>query len=175
MIFLKLLAKLIKILRSGVDPRQIAGGFMLGMVLGLLSLKTLLAAPVVLALILLNVNLAAAFVGLLMFRLIASLADPLIHGLGYTVLVDLTGLHNLWTSLASMRIMPYTRFNNTLVMGGLILSVVLAVPAFWGVKRLIIGYRARYQEKVQNWKIIKALKSTTFFRVISGVSRVGGR
>jgi uncharacterized protein (TIGR03546 family) len=142
MIFIKLLAKLIKILRSGVDPRQIAAGFMLGAILGLLSLRTLLAAPVLLALILLNVNLAAAFVGLLLFRLIAYVADPLIHGLGYLVLVDLHGLHDLWTALSSMRIVPLTRFNNTLVMGGLILSVVLAVPVFWGVKRLIIGYRS---------------------------------
>jgi uncharacterized protein (TIGR03546 family) len=175
MIFLKLVAKLIKILRSGVDPRQLAGGFMLGMILGLLSLRTLFAAPLLLALILLNVNLAAAMVGLLLFRLIAYLADPLIHGLGYVVLVDIPGLHDLWTSLASVRIVPFTRFNNTLVMGGLILSIVLAVPVFWGVKRLIIGYRALYQERVQNWKIVKALKATAIFRVLSGVSRVGGR
>jgi len=175
MIFLKLLAKLIKILRSGVDPRHIAGGFMLGMMLGLLSFRTLFAAPLLLALILINVNLAAAVVALLMFRFIAYLADPLIHSLGYRVLVDFSGLHGFWTYIASMRIVPFTRFNNTLVMGGLILSVVLAVPCYWGVKRLIIGYRVRYQKKVENWKLIKALKGTALFRVLAGVDRLGGR
>jgi uncharacterized protein (TIGR03546 family) len=174
MIILKMISKLIRILQAGEDPRLIAGGFMLGMILGLLSLKTLFALPVFLLLLLLNVNLAAAVVAVLLFRLIAFIADPLIHGLGYAVLVDFERLRAFWSFLASVRIVPFTRFNNTLVMGGLILSLVLAFPVFWGIKQLIIVYRERYQERVQNWKIIKAIKGTALFRVLFGASRVGG-
>jgi uncharacterized protein (TIGR03546 family) len=174
MIFLKLIAKLIKILRSGEHPRQIAWGFILGMMLGLLSLKTLFAAPLLLVLILVNVNLSAAIVAILLFRLIAFLADPLIHGLGYWVLVQ-TGLEGFWTMAASLPVVPFTRFNNTLVMGGLVLSLILVIPVFWGVKRLIIGYRERYAERVQNWKLMKVIKKSTLVRLLSGVDRVGGR
>jgi uncharacterized protein (TIGR03546 family) len=175
MIFLKILAKFIKVLRSGEDPRQIAGGCMLGMMLGLLTFKTLFAAPLLLILILVNVNLAAAIVGLFIFRLIGYLADPLLHSLGYWVLADIPGLKGFWTALASMRIVPFTRFNNTLIMGGLIAAAVLAIPLFWGVKRLINGYREGYQERVQNWKIIKILKGSALFRFLSGVEKLGGR
>jgi uncharacterized protein (TIGR03546 family) len=174
MIFLKLLSKLIRILRAGVDPRQIAAGFMLGMFLGLLSFKTLFAAPVLLILILVNVNLASAFVGLFFFRIVAYFADPLIHSLGYWVLADLEGLQGLWTALASMRIVPFTRFYNTLVMGGLILCVVLAIPVYRGVQVLIVGYRNRFQERVRSWKFVKILRGSTFFRLLSGVDRLGG-
>jgi len=175
MIFLKLLAKLLKVLTSGEDPRQIAGGFMLGMMLGLLTLKTLFAAPILLVLILINVNLASAIVGLFIFKLIGFLVDPLLHSLGYWVLVDIPGLKGFWTELAAMPLLPFTRFNNTLVMGGLIAAVALAIPLFWGVKRLIFGYREGVQEKVQNWKIVKILKGTALFRFLSGVEKLGGR
>jgi uncharacterized protein (TIGR03546 family) len=175
MIFLKLLAKLIKVLRSGEDPRQIAGGCMLGMVLGLLTFKTLFAAPLLLILILVNVNLASAIVGLFIFRLIGYLADPLLHSLGHWILVDVPGLKGFWTALASIRIVPFTRFNNTLIMGGLIAAAVFAIPLFLGVKRFIIRYREGYQERVQNWKIIKILKGSALFRFLSGVERLGGR
>ena len=175
MIFLKLLAKLVKVLRSGEDPRQIAAGFMLGMMLGLLTFKTLIAAPLLLILILFNVNLASAIIGLFIFRIIGYFADPLLHSLGYRVLVDYPGLHGFWKTLASMRVVPFTRFNNTLIMGRLIIAVVLAFPLFWGVKRLIIAYREGYQEKVQDWKIIKILKGSALFRFLSGVEKLGGR
>lgn len=175
MIFLKLLAKLLKVLKSGEHARQIAGGFMLGMMIGLLTMKTLFAVPIVLVLILINVNLAAAVVGIFIFKLIAFLLDPLLNALGYWVLVDITGLKGFWTEIASMPIVPFTRFNNTLVMGGLIAALVLAIPLFWGVKRLVIGYREKVQEKVQNWKIIKILKGTALFRFLSGVEKLGGR
>jgi uncharacterized protein (TIGR03546 family) len=175
MIFLKLLGKLIKILRSGEDPRQIAGGFMLGMMIGLITFKSLVAAPLLLILILINVNLASAAVGFILFRLITYFADPLLHSLGYTVLVDISGLHGFWSRLASLRIVPYTRFNNTLVMGSLIVAVVLAIPLFWAIKRLVIAYRERYEQKVQNWKIVKILKTSALFRFLSGVDKLGGR
>ena len=174
MIFLKLLAKLLKVLKSGEDPRQIAGGFMLGMMLGLLTLKTLFAAPILLVLILINVNLASAVVGLFIFKLIGFLLDPLLHSLGYWVLTDIPILKDFWTNISSLPLVPFTRFNNTLVMGSFIAAMVLAIPLFWGVKRLIIGYRERAQEKVQNWKIVKILKGTALFRFLSGVEKLGG-
>jgi uncharacterized protein (TIGR03546 family) len=174
MIFLKLLSKLIKILRAGGDPRQIAGGFMLGMMLGLLSFRTLFAAPILLVIILINVNLASAVVALILFRVIAYIADPLIHSLGYRALIDMRGLQGAWAYLAALPVFPFTRFYNTLIMGGLILSIVLAFPVFWGIKGLIIGYRERYQQRVQNWKFVKILKGSTFFRLLSGVGGFGG-
>jgi uncharacterized protein (TIGR03546 family) len=174
MILLKLLAKLLQILKSGEDPRQIAGGFMLGMMLGLLTMKTLFAAPIVLVLILINVNLAAAAAGFLIFRLVGFLIDPLLNAMGYWVLTDAPALQGFWTELASLPVVPFTRFNNTLVMGGLLAALLLAIPLFWGVKRLIAGYRENAQEKVQNWKIIKVLKGTALFRFLSGVDKLGG-
>jgi uncharacterized protein (TIGR03546 family) len=89
--------------------------------------------------------------------------------------VDIPGLKGFWTEISSMPAAPYTRFNNTLIMGGLIVAVVLAIPLYIGVKRLIVGYREHVQEKVQNWKIIKILKGTALFRFLSGVEKLGGR
>ncbi len=173
MLFLKLLAKLVRLLRSGADPRQIAGGFVLGMMLGLLSFRTLISVPIVLIIIIVNVNLASAMVGFIIFRALAFFADPLLHSLGYWVLVYSDTLKEFWITLYNVRFVPYTRFNNTVIMGNLIASLVLIIPIFLGVKRLIIGYREKYEEKIQRWKIIKILRSSSLFRWFTKLKELG--
>jgi uncharacterized protein (TIGR03546 family) len=164
MIFLKLLSKLIKLLRSAASPAHISGGFVLGMMIGFISLRSLFAPIVIILIIILNVNVSSAFLAALLFRLIAFLIDPFLHSLGYWILVDISVLKRVWSFLYNMPIFPYTRFNNTVVMGGLILSVVLLYPVFMGIKVLIRNYRDRYEEKILKWKIIKVLRGTKLFK-----------
>jgi len=89
MIGLKFLGKIIKAIKSASSPSQIAGGFILGMLIGLVSLRSLLSAAVAILIILLNVNVAMAVAGYALFRLIAWGVDPWLHSLGYIILVDL--------------------------------------------------------------------------------------
>ena len=74
-----------------------------------------------------------------------------------------------------MPVFPFTRFNNTLVMGSLLLAAALCAPLFRGVMRLVASYSEGYQEKVQNWKLIRILKGSSLFRFLSGVDKLGGR
>jgi uncharacterized protein (TIGR03546 family) len=173
MIFLKLLSKLIKLLRSAASPSQIAGGFVFGMVIGIISLNSLFAPVVILFIIILNVNVTSAIFAALIFRLIAFIIDPFLHSLGYWVLVDVSALAGAWEFLYNIPIFPYTRFNNTVVMGGLILSVVLLYPVFKGISVLIRNYREKYEEKIKKWKIIKVLSGTKIFRFFGGLKNLG--
>lgn len=169
MLFLQLIKKLIKLLRSAASPFQVAGGFILGMMLGFISFKTLLAVPVVLCIIILNVNLASVIFAFLLFRFIAYLADPLLHSLGYWILVDVSPLRSFWTTLSTIKLVPYTRFNNTVVMGSFIVSLVLLIPLYVVVKKFIINYREKYEPKIKKWKIIQILQSS---RLIQWFSRI---
>lgn len=163
MIILQLIRRLVKVLRSASSPFQIAGGFTLGMFLGLVSLRTLFALPAVLCLVLLNVNLAAALFGLLCFRLLAYLLDPLLHSLGYGLLT-LPALNPMWTALYNMRFVPYTRFNNTVVLGSLAAALVLAFPVYRGAAALVRAYRERFEERIRRWRIIQILKNSRLIR-----------
>ncbi len=164
MFVIQFISKLIKILRSAASPPQIAGGFILGMVLGLLpSLINPISILIILILILVDVNLATAIFSFAIFSGIAYLADPLFHSLGYLVLVDAGWLRGFWTTLYNAPVIPFTNFYNTIVMGSLLIALLLLFPVYWGTKKFIVYYRTKYEPRVQNLKWIKYVKSTAVY------------
>ena len=173
MFFLQLFGKLIKLLRSADNPGQMAGGFILGMMLGLVSFKTLFAAPVILLIIVLNVNLSMTIFALLVFKLIAYLFDRMFHSLGYWLLVDLDFLQEIWRMLAGIKVVPFTRFNNTVVLGSFVASLLLLLPVFIGVKRFLINYKERYQPKIEKLKFMRALKGSKLYTIFSKIVNLG--
>lgn len=174
MLFLQLLSKLVKLLRSAAAPFQIAGGFILGMMLGFIGFRTLISVPVMLCIIVLNVNLASVIFAAVLFRFIAYLMDPLIHALGYWVLVDVEQLRSVWTTLYSVKFVPYTRFNNTVVMGSFIIALVLLVPLYLAVKKFIVSYKQKIEPRIQKWKIIQVLRSSALVRWFTRVKNLAG-
>jgi uncharacterized protein (TIGR03546 family) len=174
MLFLQLVGKLVKLLRSAAAPFQIAGGFILGMMLGFIGVRTLIAAPIVLCIIVLNVNLASVIFAAILFRFIAYLIDPFIHALGYWILVDIEPLRSVWTTLYSMKFVPYTRFNNTVVMGSFIIAIILLAPLYIAVKKFIVAYKQKYEPRIQKWKIIQALRSSALVRWFTRVKNLAG-
>jgi uncharacterized protein (TIGR03546 family) len=173
MIGLKFLGKIIKAIKSTSSPTQIAGGFILGMMIGLISLKSLISAVVVILIIILNVNVAMAVAGYAIFRLIAWLVDPWLHSLGYLILVDLEALRGAWTYIYGIPVVSFTRFNNTIVMGGLAVSAVIIVPLFVLMKKFTVLYRERWAEKIQRWKIVQAVKGSKIFEWVGRITRIG--
>jgi len=63
-----------------------------------------------------------------------------------------------------MPILPFTRFNNSIVMGSGLIGFIFAFPMFFIFKKLIIKYRLLLEEKVKSSKWWKAMKATTLFK-----------
>ena len=168
-----LLKRLVKLLKSESAPSQIAMGFAFGMSIGLMSLKTLFAVPILLVIILVKVNLASVLFSSLLFRLVAYLLGPAINYIGYLVLVKLSFLRTLWINLYSTPLFPYTRFNNTMIMGGLILDVILFIPIYLGMRLLIVNYKLKYEEKIKKWKIIKVISASRLVKWVTGFRNIG--
>lgn len=174
MFILQYFSKLIKIIRSAASPSQIAGGFILGMIIGISpSIFTLTNLFWVLLLIILNVNIATAIFSFAIFSGIAYLADPAFHSLGYYLLVDVTFLKNLWTALYNAPLIPYSRFNNTVVLGSFVTGLILMIPLFYGVKFLVVKYREKYEPRLQNWKWMKLLKSSQIYQMYERLKFLG--
>jgi uncharacterized protein (TIGR03546 family) len=162
MFFLNLFARLIALLHSAAAPGQIAAGFALGMLVGLtpsLPLDVLLF----LFIILLEVNLGAALFAIALFRVLAYLLDPLLHAIGYFFLVNLTALKGFWTALYNTPYIPYTGFNNTVVLGSLICGLILLVPVYLGARRGIIAYRRRYAENLKAFALIRYIQNSGWY------------
>ena len=174
MLPIQLVSKFIKILRSAASPSQIAGGFILGFLLGMSpSLLSLLNLFIILLIIILNVNLATALFAFAFFSAFAYLMDPVFHSLGFALLVDVQGLKNLWTFFYNAPFVPFTRFNNTVVMGSLSISLILLFPLYYFAKRFVVTYREKYEPRVKTWKWVKLLKSSQIYQMYERLKFLG--
>jgi uncharacterized protein (TIGR03546 family) len=173
MFWLQIVSTFIKVLRAGQTPRQIAGGFALGSIVGLSPMFTLQGLAVWLIILLLNVNLSAAILSFTVFSLLAYLFDPAFHWLGYQLLVNIEGLQALWTTLYNASIAPLTRFNNTVVMGSFVAAVVLLPATFWGMNRFVIAYRSHIGAKVEQWKVYQIVSKNVVVRWYNRIKNFG--
>jgi uncharacterized protein (TIGR03546 family) len=62
---------------------------------------------------------------------------------------------------------PFTRFNNTLVAGGLAAGIILWIPVFVLITALVPLYRNSFLPKIARSKAIKALKELPLISKIS--------
>ncbi len=173
MFILKLLGKLFKALRSGQSPAQLAGGFILGMIIGLTPMTSLHNLVVLVLLIVLNVNLAMAIFSFLIFSAIAFLFDPAFHSLGYWLLVDVDSLHGLWTALYNIPVIALSRFNNTIVLSSLLISLLLCAPFYFLTKKGVVLYREKIDQRIQKLKIVQILKSSKIYGLYDRFHNIG--
>jgi uncharacterized protein (TIGR03546 family) len=169
MIFLKLFSKFIAVLRSAASPLQIAWGFALGTVLGFTPSAGLHTVVVFILLCILRVNVSAAMFSWLLYSLFAWILDPAFHALGFFVLAEIPAFTPLWTALYNAPIAPLSRFNNTVLMGSLLVSLVLLVPHVFLFKAFVVRYRESWNAKIQKYRVVKALKASslvqTYFKI----------
>jgi uncharacterized protein (TIGR03546 family) len=173
MFWLKLLTNFIKILREGQTPAQVAGGFALGSILGLSPMLTLQGVFVWLVILVLDVNLSAATLSLMVFSLFAFLFDPLFHHLGYYVLVNIDGLKGIWTTLYNAPIAPLTRFNNTVVIGSFLCALILSPIVYFGMKKFVIAYRTTVGARIEKMKIYQIISKSWVVKTYQRIRGMG--
>lgn len=172
-LILKYVAKLLKALSSEASPNQLAGGFILGMIIGLTPVLSVHNLLILVFIIILKVNIGMAILAFLIFSGIAYLADPLFHSFGIWILEN-DGLQDTWTSMYNNELWAITKFYNTVVIGSFISALVLCIPMFPLTKVGVVQYRKHIHEKVMKTKFAKALKGTKFYSVYQTVARVRG-
>lgn len=173
MFWLQIVSNFLKVLRAGQTPRQIAAGFALGSIVGLSPMFTLQGLFVWLLILIFNVNLSAAILSFTLFSIFAYLLDPAFHWLGYQLLVNVEALKELWTTLYNAPIAPLTRFNNTVVMGSFLAAIILSVPVYFGMKQLVIAYRATLGAKIEQWKIYQIVSKSALVRWYNRIKNFG--
>jgi uncharacterized protein (TIGR03546 family) len=170
----KFLGKLLAVLNGEESPRGIAAGFAYGAWIGLLPLTGLFPLLFGLFAFLININLAVVAAATLLFKLIAYLLDPAANQVGYVLLAKIPALKPFWTSLYNMPLVPYTRFNNTIVLGSLVIGFLLLVPNYFLGKKLLVSYRTRFRPHVQRLKVVQVFKASGVFRWYETYRRIRG-
>ncbi len=173
MFVIEILAKIFKILRSGESPNKIAAGFTLGMIIGLTPFWSLHNIILILIIIIFSVNLASSLFAFAIFSGLAYLFDPLFHDFGYYLLVDVSALNSLWASLNSIPVATLSRYNNTVVIGSLVSSIILALPLFLSTKYFVVYYRKQIDPKLQKLKIVQVIKGSKFYSIYDKYKGLG--
>jgi len=168
MIWIKFLSKLIKVLNKGASPRQISGALAMGAIIGLTP-SFLIGICVFFLVLLVNVNISMAILSMAVFKLLAYAADPLAHELGYFLLVKAEPLKPLWTALYNAPFVPFTKFNNTVVMGSFAIGLLLFLPLFFLGAKFVTVYRSHLMQKVQNYKLVRILKTSKIYKFYENI------
>jgi len=163
MLIVKFFLKFIKLLNADGDPRAVAGGLALGMILGFLPKFGLLGLMLIVLILFVNVNFSAALVGAALFSGVAWIGDPFFNRVG-EIFLNAPPLQNIWTALYNTPFVPWTRFNNTLVLGGFFVGLIGVVPAFFIFRWSLLKYREKVLAAVGRWKITQALKAFKLVR-----------
>lgn len=173
-LILKQLFSFIQLLNSDQGLNSIAFGLAFGVILGFspfLSLQTFIVLFICFAF---RVQLGAAFVSAFFFKFVAFLIDPLADRLGQALL-ETPSLVPTWTALYNMPLVPYTRFNNSIVMGSGAIGFILVVPLFFVFRSLIEKYRATFVARFKQTKFWKVIESTKLYQwVHKGLDLYGG-
>lgn len=170
----KFIGKVLSILNSEESPKQIAAGFAFGAWIGLMPIKGLMPTAFVFLSFLINVNLAILAVAAGIFKLIAFAVDPIANQLGFFLLTKVPALHPFWTQLYNLPVVPYTRFNNTIVLGSCVIGFLLLAPNYFFGKWLVHIYRTRFRDKVQQFKIMKLFKASAFYKYYESYRGLAG-
>jgi uncharacterized protein (TIGR03546 family) len=103
---------------------------------------------------------------------LAYLLDPLFHRVGLAVLTA-PSLEGLWTGLYNSALWRIERFNNSIAMGSLLVSLVLFVPTVLAFNWAIRTYRERVLAKMKQWRVVQALTATRFYQIYRSYSSWG--
>ena len=162
---LKTLQSLIKELHSDGTPLQIALGAALGAALGLTPIANVHNAIVLALLLILNVSFGAGMLAWGLFVPLGFILDPVFDRVGHMLLMETPALTPLWTSWFNTPLVPYTNFNNTVVLGSVVGWLVLFIPIVLLVKFLVVRYRATYGERVRKSKFYRAVTASQAYNV----------
>jgi uncharacterized protein (TIGR03546 family) len=159
------IAKLILALNGNTKKSQLAAGFAWGLLLGLLPLGNVFWAALFLVSFFFRHNHASKLLFLAVLKLLSPAAAPLVDALGWEFL-HIAALRPFFTTLYNMPFVPFTRFNNTLVAGGLVAGIALWLPVFGVFMALIPLYRNTLAPKIRNSKLVKAIGKIPFLSAI---------
>ena len=151
--------KFLRVLASEAAPIQISMGIALAMIAGLTPLFSLHNLLVVFVLLTFRINLAAFILALALFSGLAYLLDPLFHSFGLSLLQH-TEMQDVWMNMYNSTFWRVAHFNNTIVIGSLVITLLMFVPMVLIMNVLIKHYRTHVLVYLNNSKLVSWLQSS---------------
>jgi uncharacterized protein (TIGR03546 family) len=139
------LRKIVHALITSNAPGQLAAGFAVGMVIGLVPKGNLIALSLCVLLFSMRCNKGIGFLAAIAFSFAGPWTEPFAHRLGLIVL-SVKPLQATYASVYNLPFGPLLGFNNTVVIGSLLIGAYVAYPAYWISKQLFSAVRRTPKE-----------------------------
>lgn len=150
--------KLLKILNSETAPEQISLALAFALVVGFTPLWSLHNLVVLFLVMVLRVNFTSFLAGIALFAMLSYLLDPFFHQFGYMILTW-EPLHGLFTNMNNSTLWRIENFNNTIVMGSLLASIICFIPVYFITMTLVQRYRTQFIHWVKKTRLAQLLKA----------------
>ena len=168
---IKIIAQCILALNGNVKKSQMAAGFAWGLLLGLVPAGNCFWVVLLVISFFFHHHHGSKLVAMAVVKLMGPLTAMPLDALGWFVL-HIEALQPLFTAMYNMPFVPFTRFYNTLVAGGLAGGLVLWLPAFFLMLALVPLYRHSLGPKIRNLKLVKIVAGAAArIPFVSAVSR----
>jgi len=155
---LKQIAKFIVALNGNLGKAQIAAGFSWGLLLGLIPAGNVFWIALFVVSFFFRHHHVSKLLCLAILKLLTGLTAPLMDTVGWEIL-HIDALQPFFTTLYNMPFVPFTKFNNTLVAGGLTSGIILWLPVFFLFVLLVPIYRNTLSPKIRESKLVKSIKN----------------
>ncbi len=162
-LILKQLFAFIKLLNSETGNISLAAGMTCGFILGMTPVLSLHSLIIFVILFFFRIQIGAALLGAFFFKFVAYLMDPVFHSVGSKVL-EMPSLQGFFTTLYNIPLIPFTRFNNSIVMGSAVITFALSPLVFILCQYFIIKYRELVVARFKQTKLWKAVEATKFYQ-----------
>lgn len=160
------LLKFLKSLSSNSHPGEIAHAVCIGMMLGFLPKDNAFWYILTAFFLFVRINKASMLLFTLIFGLLAHNFDNLFDQFGFYILT-LDTMEPIFSALLDIPFVSFTHFNNTIVMGSFISSIIAYIPLYL-ISRVFIKYwRAFIAPAVRKTKLI------TFLSKIPLIQKIG--
>lgn len=156
-LLLRPIRQLAQALTTNELPRQVAWGFVLGMMIGLLPKGNLLFVALTILLCALRVNKSAGMLAAGVFSLLGLWFDGLAHHIGAIVLLW-EPIRPLHIFLYDLPLGPWLGTNNTVVIGQLLIGLYFAFPAYYSALQFATRVQPRFSKWLLRYRAIRWLR-----------------
>ena len=163
--------KILNSLNSGISPWQLAWGMSFGMMFGLTPFfdPVFGAHSFIILLIVMSfqTNFGMFLVATMLFTSFSYVLDPYFHDVGMALLTN-ESLQGLWTALYNNDLARVFNFNNSILLGSFVVSVIAFFPSMFVFKWLVVWYRANILPKIEKWHFVKVMRASSVFTLFMG-------
>jgi uncharacterized protein (TIGR03546 family) len=162
---IKGIAQFVAALNGNLKRGQIAAGFAWGLIFGLIPAGNFFWILLFLVSFCFRHHHGSKILVTALIKVLFFAIYPLTDALGWELL-HLESLVPLYTPLYTMPFVPFTKFNNTLVAGGVTAGIALWIPVYFLVRALVPSYRKNLAPKIRNSKLVQNINKAPFISSI---------